>query len=138
MNVFTLLGVLFVGLEADPYHQLVVVARAAAILGTAWAAVALLFVLLVATGQVTRVKSGPRHFGNIKRKSNRQHIREAKFAVKEGARVFAVLLAVLAQKGGDVVITQGTLDQVGLNLSTMGHAIVLRQGQGRVHRPPTD
>lgn len=71
------------------------------------------------------MKSGPRHFASIgKRKSNRQYIREAQFAVKEGARVFAVLLAVLAQKGGDVTITQGTLDQVGQNLSTMGYAIV--------------
>lgn len=93
------------------------------------------------------MKSGPRHYGNIKRKSNRQYIREAQFAVKEGARVFAVLLAVLAQKGGDVTITQGTLDQVGQNLSTMGYAIVpgatkgefiVRLTEGKVVDPPGD
>ena len=70
------------------------------------------------------MKSGPRHYGSIKRKSNRQYIREAKFAVKEGARVFAALLAVLAQHGGEITVTQGTIDQVGQNFSALGYVIV--------------
>ena len=46
------------------------------------------------------------------RPSNRQLRRDANQALALGARTFAVLLAVLAQSGGEVTVTDGTMAQV--------------------------
>jgi len=49
--------------------------------------------------------------------------REAKAAINAGARAVVVLLTVLAQRGGEVTITQGTLDQCTQNLNHMDFGI---------------
>ena len=46
------------------------------------------------------------------RPSNRQLRRDANKALALGAHTFAVLLGVLAQSGGEVTVTEGTMRQV--------------------------
>jgi hypothetical protein len=58
-----------------------------------------------------------------KHTSNRELRRQATKAIEEGAKVYATLLACLAQSGGEIVVTQGTIDQVGQNLARLGYVI---------------
>lgn len=51
------------------------------------------------------------------KRSNRQRMRDADTAVRLQQRDRMVLLAVLAQKGGDVVITDGTVAQLTTEMS---------------------
>jgi len=46
------------------------------------------------------------------RPSNRELRRQANQSIALGAHTFAVLLAVLAQSGGEVTVTEGTMAQV--------------------------
>lgn len=56
--------------------------------------------------------------------SNRERRRRADAAIEQGTRAFLTCLAVLAQKGGEVVVTQGTLDQVTRDLTTLDFVVV--------------
>lgn len=61
---------------------------------------------------------------NTKRISNRERMRRAAASIQAGLRAEQILLAVLAQKGGEVVVTQGTINQVGMKLASLGYEIV--------------
>jgi hypothetical protein len=58
------------------------------------------------------------------RVSNREIRRRAKGSFRESTKLFALFLTVLAQKGGEVTITQGTIDQVGERLMGLGYVVV--------------
>lgn len=84
--------------------------------------------------------------GMANRVSNRSLRRRAMFSIRKGAEVFQAFMAVLAQKGGEVVVTKGTLDQVSENLSTLGYTITpnethteftFRMTEGTVVAPET-
>ena len=53
--------------------------------------------------------------------------REVRTLSQNAAKSFAMLLAVLAQAGGEVTVVQGTLDQVLPNLATLGYEVVKGQ-----------
>jgi hypothetical protein len=55
--------------------------------------------------------------------SNREIRRRAHGAIEEGTRAFFTCLAVLAQKGGEVIVTQETLNQVSRNLKHMDFTV---------------
>ncbi len=57
---------------------------------------------------------GARMNGGARRISNRARLRAANQAIDLGNRATMILMAVLAQSGGEVVVTQGTIDQVGV------------------------
>jgi hypothetical protein len=59
-----------------------------------------------------------------KKISNRQARRNAQIAIEYGMKSGLILLAVLAQHGGDVTVTQGTIDQVTSRLDTLRWEIV--------------
>ncbi len=61
---------------------------------------------------------------NARRVSNRERMRVAMAAIDLERKARLTLLAVLAQSGGEVTVTQGTLDQVARNLSSITHEIV--------------
>jgi len=72
-----------------------------------------------------------------KKVSNRELRRRATQVVLEhealqaqGAKTFAILLTVLAQKGGEVTVTKGTIDQVGANLARLSYQIVTSEVPG--------
>lgn len=44
-----------------------------------------------------------------------------------GRQAYATLLAVLAQSGGEIAVTQGTLDQVAANYDQLGFSIEPRK-----------
>lgn len=58
-----------------------------------------------------------RHNANVK-------VRQATLAVVAGQQAFAILMAVLGQSGGEVTVTKGTIDQVGVNLPRLGYVVV--------------
>lgn len=64
-----------------------------------------------------------RHSALASRVSHRELRRQADRAIVYGRQAYATLLAVLAQKGGDVVVTQGTLDQVTANYDHLGFVV---------------
>lgn len=80
---------------------------------------------------------------NAKRLSNRERMRRADATVVEGQKLLLVLLAVLAQKGGEVVVTKATMEQVYLlrNPSfavvpnTAGSEFTVRMLEGQVETP---
>ena len=47
----------------------------------------------------------------------------ANTAVKIGQQAWMVLVAVLVQQGGSATVTQGTLDQVGMNLTRLDYIV---------------
>lgn len=49
--------------------------------------------------------------------------RQLRRTATNGKQAYATLLAVLAQKGGEVVITQGTLDQVSQNYERLAWVV---------------
>mgnify|MGYP001597133873 CR=1 FL=1 len=51
--------------------------------------------------------------------SNRERLRRAKQESTLGLHAYLTLLAVLAQCGGEKVVTEGTLDHVSRNLATL-------------------
>lgn len=55
--------------------------------------------------------------------SNREMRRRAQQAIEHGTKVHLILLAVLAQSGGEVTVTDGTLQQVGRNLADLDYVI---------------
>lgn len=63
---------------------------------------------------------------HAKKLSNRERLRRADQAIDLGNRATLILLAVLAQSGGEVTVTQGTIDQVSLGIVTgeLDYAIV--------------
>ena len=61
---------------------------------------------------------------SAKRVSNRELRRRATRSIQEGSKVYALLLTVLAQSGGEIVVTKGTIDQVGMNLLNLGYVVV--------------
>jgi hypothetical protein len=69
-------------------------------------------------------QTGPRHSARVKKVSNRELMRRAEYSIREGGKQYALLLAVLAQSGGEVTVTQGTIDQVGMNLPNLGYVVV--------------
>ena len=72
---------------------------------------------------------------------NREMRRRAVRSMQEGSKIYALLLAVLAQKGGEIVVTQGTIDQVGANLANLGYRIdpILKDNDLDGNpQPPTD
>lgn len=56
--------------------------------------------------------------------SNRERRRRAEEAIAVGTRSFLVTLALLAQKGGEMIVTQGTLDQVTAKLQELDYEVV--------------
>jgi hypothetical protein len=61
---------------------------------------------------------------SVKGPSNRQRMKMANFAIEHAQKVRLILLAVLAQSGGEVTVTNGTIQQVGSNLATLDYAII--------------
>lgn len=61
---------------------------------------------------------------NAKRISNRERMRRAQSALVAGSRAQMILLSILAQKGGEVVVTAGTINQVGSKLNELGYEVV--------------
>lgn len=59
-----------------------------------------------------------------KRVSCRQRRRDAEQALNLGGRAVLVLLTVLAQQGGEAVVTQGTLDQCARTLIELDYEVV--------------
>lgn len=55
--------------------------------------------------------------------SNRQIRRNARAAIDTGLRSYITLLTVLAQKGGEVVVTKGTIDQVNATLPSLSYEV---------------
>ena len=60
--------------------------------------------------------------------SNRQRQRTAHQAIETGAKVSFLLVSVLAQSGGEVEVTKGTLDQVRENLRDLGFSTADKDG----------
>lgn len=60
---------------------------------------------------------------SVKRLSNRARRRQAEAAIAEGSRAVMVLLAVLAQKGGEAIVTDGTIAEVGRNLAHLDYTV---------------
>jgi hypothetical protein len=67
---------------------------------------------------------------SAKRISNREMRRRAQAAIEHGTKTHLILLAVLAQSGGEVTVTDGTLQQVGMNLATLDFAILAGKQKG--------
>jgi hypothetical protein len=61
--------------------------------------------------------------GMAGRVSNRELRRRAARAIQYGRQAYATLLAVLAQSGGEITVTAGTLDQVNQNYNAMGFVV---------------
>lgn len=61
---------------------------------------------------------------STKRISNREMRRLAQRAINAGTQATMVLLACIAQSGGEITITQGTLDQCQANLGHLDFEIV--------------
>lgn len=57
------------------------------------------------------------------RRQNKLLMRDRRRVAVQGRNAFATLLAVLAQQGGDVTITQGTLDQINEHLAQMSYSV---------------
>lgn len=68
--------------------------------------------------------------GGANRISNRELRRQAKTSVIAGYRAYMTLLAVLAQKGGDVTVTQGTINQVNANYANLSYVVVPGETEG--------
>ncbi len=73
----------------------------------------------------------------LKRKSAKQRIREnamaldyAKVAHQQVLRANMMVCALLAQHGGEMTLTQGTLDQCVTLIETIGYSIEERQPEG--------
>jgi hypothetical protein len=62
--------------------------------------------------------------GRVNRVSNRQLRRAALSSIQSGMRMNGVLMAVLAQSGGEVTVTKGTIDQVDAKMGRLGWTIV--------------
>ena len=75
--------------------------------------------------------TGRRHTSLAKKVSNRELARRAEGAIASHNRTFVTLLAVLAQEGGERVVTQGTIDQVAQHYLDMGYTIVPNPGNAR-------
>jgi hypothetical protein len=60
--------------------------------------------------------------------SNRQLRRNAQQAIDTGLKAYVTLLTVLAQKGGEVVVTKGIIDQINSNLPTLGYEVKPNEG----------
>jgi hypothetical protein len=58
------------------------------------------------------------------RVSNRELRRRANAAIAIGTKAYSILLTVLAQKGGEVVITAGTIEQVNRDFNTLDFEVV--------------
>ena len=58
------------------------------------------------------------------RPSNRSIRRHALYATEHGRKAFATLMAVLAQHGGEVTVTVGTLEQVNAEYAHLGFEVV--------------
>lgn len=67
-----------------------------------------------------------RYNGSTKagRVSNRELRRRAQSAIAIGTKAYSILLTVLAQKGGEVVITEGTIAQVNRSFNTLDFEVV--------------
>jgi hypothetical protein len=60
----------------------------------------------------------------VRHVSNRQRRRAAEEAISLGTRAHLILLAVLAQQGGEITVDQKTIDQVGLRLAEVDYDII--------------
>ena len=58
------------------------------------------------------------------RVSNRELRRRAQQAIAIGTKAYSILLTVLAQKGGEVVITEGTIAQVNAKFNELDFEVV--------------
>ncbi len=65
----------------------------------------------------------------LRRNANQAHRTGRKIAF-EAQKTFAVLMAVLAQAGGDVTVVKGTLDQVSANLPRLGYTMIAGANAG--------
>ncbi len=74
----------------------------------------------------SRGRNGRFHSRNIAKIRHNTNVlrRQARYSIQQGGQVYATLLAVLAQSGGDIVVTKGTLDQVGANMAGLGFTVV--------------
>lgn len=61
------------------------------------------------------------HAGRI---SNRQRLRNAAQAEKWGLKAYMALLAVLAQRGGEVTVTAGTIKQIEGNFANLSYKMI--------------
>lgn len=66
----------------------------------------------------------PRSLFRVPKVSNRQRRRIADLAITQAQKVHVILLAILAQKGGEITVTQGTLDQVEKEFAELDYQIV--------------
>lgn len=62
--------------------------------------------------------------GRANRVSNRQLRRAALSTMQSGMKLQGVLMTVLAQAGGEVTVTKGTIDQVEAKMSRLGWTVV--------------
>lgn len=69
-------------------------------------------------------------FRSLKKVSNREIRRRATEAISVGTTALHLLLTVLAQKGGEVVVTQGTIDQCASKLNELDFEIVDGEKRG--------
>lgn len=68
-------------------------------------------------------RSSHARFTRRLRRTNKAMKRTLKSVATGGKQAYSTLLAVLAQKGGEVVITQGTIDQVTANYADLGFRV---------------
>lgn len=69
-------------------------------------------------------------FRLLKKVSNREIRRRATEAISVGTTALHLLLTVLAQKGGEIVVTQGTIDQCASKLNELDFEIVDGEKRG--------
>lgn len=73
---------------------------------------------------VSRHRNGRKKAARSLRREANNLRRQLRRTATSGKQTYATLLAVLAQSGGEVTITQGTIDQVGQNFDQLGFVVV--------------
>src|ERR1700680_1939422 len=68
-------------------------------------------------------RSHRRYIAKIRHDTNKLR-RRARYSIAQGAQQYVLLMAILAQHGGEVVVTKGTIEQVGANLPNLGYTMV--------------
>jgi len=72
---------------------------------------------------MANVSRALRHKRHLRRHAN-QMLRAAKGSRKDALKYFSLLMTVLAQKGGEIVVTKGTIEQVEAKLTRLSFEIV--------------
>lgn len=78
----------------------------------------------VSRGRNGRRYTGPRRGYKASRISTRALRKSYLYSIGEGAKQYSLLLALLAQAGGELTVTAGTLEQVGQNLQDLSYVMV--------------